>query len=331
MAWEVFREEYRTLQLATVGDSSAAHAESRLDIAERVLSPRVLADVADPGALHRLQAQLLAGAESRFARRRSAHTVKSYMTTVLTAMNWAHLQGWLPSSPKIRKIRVGKLKKMKGRPLAPDEFEHMLAAVPDVVGSVVAESWRRVLRGLWESALRLDELMHVSWDNPAMIRPVWRKRSLPTLQIPSGLQKNATEDEIPLLPGFESLLLETPPAERRSWVFVPAGMGRKSQLAVPRRRLSTEWVGKVVSRIGRKAGVVVEPADDRIGKPAKYASAHDLRRSCAERLLEGGVPPLIVSRILRHTSWDTTRQHYAPGDVQRESEIIRGLLQAEVK
>ena len=31
------------------------------------------------------------------------------MGCVLAAVNWAHLQGWLPSAPRIRKIRVSKI------------------------------------------------------------------------------------------------------------------------------------------------------------------------------------------------------------------------------
>ena len=39
-----------------------------------------------------------------------------------------------------------------------------------------------------------------------------------------------------------------------------------------------------------KAGIIVQPANPRRETKAKYASAHDLRRSCAERLREAGVP-----------------------------------------
>jgi hypothetical protein len=51
---------------------------------------------------------------------------------------------------------------MKGRPISAEEFERMLDKTPGVVGDVAAASWQRVLRALWNSALRIDELMHVS-------------------------------------------------------------------------------------------------------------------------------------------------------------------------
>lgn len=329
MEWSDFREQYRTLHLSTVRDSTAFHAESRLDIAERILKPRTLGDVADPNALQRLQARLLAGDSSRRTKPRSAHTVRGYMNCILAALNWAYLQDWLPTPPKLRKLKTPKMKVMKGRPITENEFQEMLKATPTVVGDEVAESWKHVLRGLWASALRLDELMHVSWDKPGTIRPVWRNGQLPVLEIPAAMQKNDTEENIPLLPWFEALLLETPVEQRRGWVFDPQSLQIKTGRKVRHHRPDAEWVGKVVARIGKEAGIEVEPADTRTGRPTKYASAHDLRRSCGERLRNAGVPPLVICRVMRHSSWETTRKHYAPGDVQRDAEVLTKTLSSQ--
>ena len=179
MLFEDFREDYRELQLSTLRDKSARDAECRLDIAERIIKPRTLADVASPDVLHRLQARLLAGAESvktkanPKGKARSPHTVKGYMASVMASLNWAHLQGYLPEVPRIAKLKVAKLKSMKGRPVCLEEVERMLLVVPKVVGDVAAPSWRYLLRGAWESGLRLDELMHLSWDVPGTIQPDW--------------------------------------------------------------------------------------------------------------------------------------------------------------
>ena len=80
------------------------------------------------------------------------------------------------------------------------------------------------------------------------------------------------------------------------------------------------------AKIGKAAGVIVTPADDATQRPVKYASAHDLRRTCAERMLDAEVPPLVICRILRHASWETTRRHYAPGDIQKDAGILKRLL-----
>ena len=327
MEWPDFREQYRTLHLATLRDNTAMHAESRLDLAERIMKPKTLGALGDPNALQQLQAKLLAGEQSLRKKPRSSHTVRGYMNSILAALNWAHLQGWLPTAPKIRKIKTPKLKVMKGRPITETEFKKMLEATAGVVGDEAAESWKHVLRGLWESALRLEEMMHVSWDLPATIRPVWKDGQLPILDIPAAMQKNDTEENIPLLPWFESLLLETSPEKRRGWSFEPLSLQLRIGRKVRHHRPDAEWVGKVVARIGEAAGIVVEHADERTGRPTKYATAHDLRRSCGERLRNAGVPPLVICRVMRHASWETTRKFYAPGDVQRDAEVLRSPLQ----
>jgi integrase len=215
---------------------------------------------------------------------------------------------------------------MKGRPISEQEIEAMLNSTATVVGEVAAESWKHVLRGLWSSALRLEELMHVSWDRPGTIRPVWGHGVFPILEIPAAMQKNDTEESIPLLSWFQTLLSETPQEQRSGWVFNPESLQIKLRRKVRHQRPDAEWVGKVISRIGQAAAIEVEPADARTGRPAKYASAHDLRRSCGERLRNAGVPPLVICRVMRHSSWETTRKHYAPGNIQKDAELLSACL-----
>jgi integrase len=326
MDWDDFREQYRTLHLTGVRENTAIHSESRLDLAERILKPKTLGDVADQHELHKLQAQLLAGVHSRRKKPRSPHTVRSHMNTVLAALNWAHLQNWLPNPPKIQKIKTSKQKAMKGRPITRQEFQLMLDATASVVGEEVADSWKYVLRGLWESALRLDELMHVSWDIPGTIRPIWREGQLPVLEIPASMQKNNTDESIPLMPWLEAMLLKTPLEKRTGWIFEPESLQLKLGRKPGKHRPATEWVGRIISRIGKAADVIVEVPNARTGKPTKYATAHDLRRSCGERLRNAGIPPLVICRVMRHSSWETTQKHYAPGNIQKDAEVLRDTL-----
>lgn len=251
------------------------------------------------------------------------------MNSVLAALNWAYLQGWLPYAPKVRKIETPKLKVMKGRPITEMEFQKMLKAVAIVVGDEASESWRHILRGLWASALRLDELMHTSWDGPGTIRPTWNEGRRPVLEIPAAMQKNDTEETIPLLPWFETVLFETPPEERKGWVFRPQSLQMKLGRKNAQHRPDAEWVGKVISRIGKEAGIVVESKDERTGRPVKYTTAHDLRKFCGERLREHGIPPLVICRVMRHASWETTRKHYAPGNIQSDAEVLWKTLKCE--
>jgi integrase len=220
MVWQEFRERYRDIQLSTLREKSAIDAESRLDIAERILKPRTLGDVANAEALHDLQAALLAGAESKLAKR-SPQTARNYLVAVLASLNWAEYMGWLAAVPKVRKLKVSKRRQMKGRPITSVEFSKLLNKVERIVGPAAASSWRYVLRGLWESGLRLGELMHLHWSDERYVVPQWQGDGLPVLLIPASMQKNDVEESVPLLPGFESLLLETREVERFGWVFQP--------------------------------------------------------------------------------------------------------------
>jgi hypothetical protein len=80
------------------------------------------------------------------------------------------------------------------------------------------------------------------------------------LAIPAPMQKNDTEESIPLLPWLEALLFETPKPQRFGWYFNPMSLQVTLKRRVRHQRPSAEWVSKIISRIGAKAGVVVQPA-----------------------------------------------------------------------
>jgi hypothetical protein len=66
----------------------------------------------------------------------------------------------------------------------------------------------------------------------------------------------------------------------------------------------------VIANIGEEANVVVRQPDNETGRRRKYASAHDLRRSCAERLINAGVSAETLMVIMRHKDFATTRKFY---------------------
>ena len=122
------------------------------------------------------------------------------------------------------------------------------------------------------------------------------------------------------------MLLETPQGERTGWVFRPKSLQLQHGRKVRHERPDAEWVGKVICRIGKRAGIIVEPAQPDKGKPAKHATAHDLRRTCAQRLDDAGVPELDIMAVMRHRQRETLRRHYAPGNTQKTAERIRVYL-----
>jgi integrase len=329
MFWEDFREKYTKLHTSLLREKSRKSAESRLDIAEEILKPKRLSDVASSEALALLQARLKAKRTKptkadEAGRPLSRQTVRSYMIAFIGALNWAcDEMGWLPMVPKIKLVKTSKLKQMKGRPITVEEFDRMIAATADVVGEAAAPSWRYLLRGLWSSGLRLGEIMNVHWTDQARIVPHWPDKLLPVLLIPADLQKNDTSQAIPLVPDFERLLLQTPDDQRNGFVFNPLSLQGTKGRKASGKRLSADWAGKILVRIGHKAGVLVEVGGE-FRRP-KTASAQDMRRSFGANAVRRGIPMDDLRIVLRHADRKTTEQFYVGQDVQRSGESWRSV------
>jgi integrase len=92
----------------------------------------------------------------------------------------------------------------------------------------------------------------------------------PAFRIYAEAEKGHQDRVLPMTPDFAEWLLQTPEAERVGRVFKVNGL----QTGEP---ISLERVGRLVSKIGKRAGVVVNRAD------GKFASAHDLRRAFGTR------------------------------------------------
>ncbi len=104
---------------------------------------------------------------------------------------------------------------------------------------------------------------------------------------------------LPLVPEFCELLEAVPEGQRHGRVFRP--MDRRGSNAL----IGSDWVGTVMWRIGKAAGVRVAEGT-RKGKPyTKYASAYDLRRSFAT-LWVSKVWPATLQKLMRHKSIRTT-------------------------
>jgi integrase len=72
---------------------------------------------------------------------------------------------------------------------------------------------------------------------------------------------------------------------------------------------------RTISTFGRKAGVVVNKADE------KFASGHDFRRSFGTRWSQR-VMPIVLRKLMRHSSIETTLRYYVDQDAD---ELAEGL------
>jgi len=124
------------------------------------------------------------------------------------------------------------------------------------------------------------------------------------LRIQQHAQKSRRFELLPIAPEFGEFLVSTPSKERRGFVFDPRPLKKPFEV-----RPSAEWVGKIITRIGKKAGVKVTDK--------KFASAHDLRRAFGTRW-SLVVMPAVLQALMRHKSIQTTMQFY----VGRNAESI---------
>ena len=76
------------------------------------------------------------------------------------------------------------------------------------------------------------------------------------------------------------------------------------------KRLTKERVSRIISMIGEQARIAVQQPDKETGRRLKYASAHDLRRGCAQRLINAGVSAETLKVVLRHKDFNTTERFY---------------------
>lgn len=75
-------------------------------------------------------------------------------------------------------------------------------------------------------------------------------------------------------------------------------------------RMTVERVGRIICKIGKAARVIVRKEDKATGQKTKYGSAHDLRRSCAERLANAGISAETLRVVFRHRDFATTEKFY---------------------
>lgn len=341
--WQQFRLRYEAEVVPGFARRTGDKITTSFNAVERIL-PKVrdgrLADL-NAEAISRLQQELRAGGLAET-------TIGSYFAHLRSALVWAVDQGMIPSLPKIRKPQRAKkgsrATRSKGRPIFGEEFDRLLEkvpaallewrkrkrdaqrqtarrkgkaqrqtktdAVPVEVNPAAVESWRRYLRGLWLSGLRLAESLNLYWDRPDRLMVDLSGRR-PRLSIPAEWEKGHRDRLLPLTPDFAEWLLQTPEAERYGRVFRPI---------MPSGNLaSAEAAGRILAIIGELARVVVH-TDPRTGK-VKYASAHDLRRSFGSRWAKR-IMPAVLQKLMRHESIETSMGYYVDLDADELAEDL---------
>ena len=70
--------------------------------------------------------------------------------------------------------------------------------------------------------------------------------------------------------------------------------------------MTKDRVRRIIGLIGKKADVEDQVEDARTQHRVKYASAHDIRRGLAQRLINAGVSAETLKVVMRHKDFATT-------------------------
>jgi integrase len=291
ITWDEFRERYEQEKLSSLAPSTQKTAATAMNHLERIINPLKLASV-NAETLSRFQAAL-----RREGKKDT--TIGVNLSHLRPALSWAVSMGLLTEVPDIHRPKSAKGRKlMRGRPITGEEFDRFLAAVAKVRPQD-APVWSHYLTGLWLSGLRLEESTILSWDDDSPFAVDLSGRH-PRFRIYAEAEKGRQDRFLPMTPDFAEFILATPKEEREGPVFKLTGVYTKEPITLKR-------ICRTISAIGKKANVVVNKAS------AKFASAHDLRRSFATRWASR-VKPATLQLLMRHKSIETTLKYYVDQD-----------------
>lgn len=299
--WREFREIYERERLSGLAEKTRKKNNGVLNTIEAIIGPRRLRDIGSQ-QISTLQAKLR-------EQGREEATISSVVGAVRAILQWAVDTDRLAEVPKVPAIdRAKPSKLMKGRPLTDGEFKEMLNATAATVGDAHAPSWRFLLRGLWASGLRLAESLEFYWDKQDKLHPDF-SQEFPMYRIHADQEKGKQDRLMPMVPEFAEFLQEVPQADRTGLVFKLPKRKRRDDF------IRVDWVGKVISKIGKEAGIVVDQRKE------KFASAHDLRRSFGERW-SWKVMPQMLMQLMRHENIETTMKYYVGRNAQEAARLL---------
>lgn len=224
-------------------------------------------------------------------------SIATHLRQLKAALNWGASVG-ICNKIRVNMPRHGrKATTMRGRPVTDAEYKTMLAAAK-VERPDDHAYWERLITGLYLSGLRLGEALRLRWDDGPFAVDLTGKH--PRFRIWSEGEKGRQDRLLPMTPDFAKWLLKT--KHREGLVF-------------PVPYTFTEDVGRVVSAIGKRAGVAANQST------GKSATAHDLRRSFGTRWA-ARVKPAVLQLLMRHGDISTTMKYYV---AHNADELAEGL------
>jgi integrase len=284
ISWEAFRIRYTDEHLATLRPTTAANFYHSFNRFER--------DIGTPRSLRDITSSVLSRwAAAMRSQGLASASVATHLRCVRSALSWGLKMGMVPSVPQ---IVMPESSRSRGRPITIWEFARLLRAAAAEPAPGLAPRMVELIKGLWLSGLRISEALQLRCDRG----PVRLRLDLVPPVIEFSTQKNKRVESIPITPDFFRFCKRI--CGPTTGVVFPVGM-------------VSSTIAKRISAYGRDAGI-------RVG-PSKHASAHDLRRTFGQRW-SLRVHPIVLQRLMRHSSIETTLRYYVQADVDQVASQI---------
>lgn len=296
ISWPDFRRRYQTEHLVSLSEGSRAAWTSAANHFERLIAPKKLSDVTK-ATLSKYRGALLEEGKS-------PNSAATYLRTIRASLGWAYDVDLITNVPKVKARKgIKKSNSMRSRPITGEEFERILAVVPEVRPKD-HEQITDFLRGLWHSLLRIDELRRLSWDPNEQLH-IDESGKYPMIFMQAEGHKGRRDCYQPITPELWELIGK-PGRQRTGYVFPLTG--RRGQ------QMTRKAIIRIVSAVGKKARVVTDTIS------GKTATSHDIGRRAGLTRLSRKLPLSQVQQLARHIDPNTTSQFYIRDDAETLAE-----------
>jgi len=225
-------------------------------------------------------------------------TIARHLRCLKCVLNWAVSTELMARRPSITMpANTHKKRFLKGRALTEADF-----AVLCETADRINPTFTPLLKLLWLSGLRISEAYRLSFDTGPNQVDLANRRFV---FLAAG-QKSGHDETIPLLPELYDWLASL---ERTSGLVVHPLVGGKP--------VTLDTTKRQISSIGAASGLVTG------SETGKHVTAHDLRRSFGTRWALK-VHPLVLKKLMRHETLDTTLRFYVDLDDSQIADAITG-------
>lgn len=290
--WEVFADEYKRNHLDATSPANVYKWNAVKKIFEDVAKREIVGVV----RMSDVTPRLVVAVETEVRKRVSAGSVSSYMATLRSGLNWAASLEMMRYLPPIRARgrQCHELPAMRLVPITEESLELMFSVVKKVVGKAHAESATDYLRALWLSGCRMQEPLGIHANRQDCHRPLELGGRNPRMCWVTS-QKNRRDQIAPITMDFAADIRRR--VHRGGYLYQ---LTCETGVITDRTAIS-----KMISAIGKEAGVIAEP-----GASAKFATAKHFRSSFVTRWSLLGMPLERIQKIVRHQDIATTRKYY---------------------